>query len=148
MKTQQVYLPRPLQVFNFVPMALGKQIRYHREQQGLTLEQLSERSGVDVGTISALEVRESKRSQYATRLASALGLSLEELIDGLPARIGDDATPRQLAKPRGWPFDRITPEAWKKLSDDVRTDIEDYIEMKIAKAERPLPPGRENKRAA
>ena len=48
---------------------------------GWTLEQLSERSGVDVGTISALEVRDSKRSIKAPALAKALGISLEDLLD-------------------------------------------------------------------
>lgn len=60
-------------------MALGARIRYYREKAGLTLEQLSERSGVDVGTISALENRDSSRSKYATALAQGLGMSLEML---------------------------------------------------------------------
>jgi DNA-binding transcriptional regulator YiaG len=60
-------------------MALGNQIRHHRLKQGLKLEQLSELSGVDVGTISALEVRDSKRSQYAGAIARGLGMTVEEL---------------------------------------------------------------------
>lgn len=60
-------------------MALGARIRYYREKAGLTLDQLSERSGVDVGTISALENRDSSRSKYATALAQGLGMSLEML---------------------------------------------------------------------
>lgn len=60
-------------------MALGARIRYYREKAGLTLEQLSEKSGVDVGTISALENRDSSRSKYATALAQGLGMSLEML---------------------------------------------------------------------
>lgn len=60
-------------------MALGARIRYYREKAGLTLEQLSERSCVDVGTISALENRDSSRSKYATALAQGLGMSLEML---------------------------------------------------------------------
>lgn len=68
-------------------MALGKNIRLHREGQGLTLEQLSEICGVDVGTISALENRDSQRSKYATAIARGLGLSLEQL------ELGDVASP-------------------------------------------------------
>lgn len=63
-------------------MALGKNIRLLREQRGYTLERLSELSGVDVGTISALEIRDSARSKYAPAIARALNVSLEELMDG------------------------------------------------------------------
>lgn len=62
-------------------MALGNRIRYYREKAGLTLEQLSERSGVDVGTISALENRNSSRSKFATPIARGLGMSVEMLED-------------------------------------------------------------------
>ena len=62
-------------------MALGTRIRYYREKAGLTLEQLSERSGVEVGTISALENRDSSRSKFATPIARGLGMSLEMLED-------------------------------------------------------------------
>ena len=60
-------------------MGLGQNIRRHRVGQGLTLEQLSERSGVDIGTISALENRDSVRSKYASAIARGLGLTVEEL---------------------------------------------------------------------
>lgn len=62
-------------------MALGNRIRYYREKAGLTLEQLSERSGVDVGTISALENRDSSRSKFATPIAKGLGMTVEMLED-------------------------------------------------------------------
>ena len=62
-------------------MALGTRIRFYREKAGLTLEQLSERSGVEVGTISALENRDSSRSKFATPIARGLGMSVEMLED-------------------------------------------------------------------
>ncbi|MDI3489593.1 MAG: hypothetical protein PWP11_870 [Thauera sp.] len=49
---------------------------------GWTLEQLSERASVDVGTINALENRDSKRSMYASNLARAFGLTTEALERG------------------------------------------------------------------
>lgn len=92
-------------------MALGARIRYYREKAGFTLEQLSERSGVEVGTISALENRDSSRSKYATALAQGLGMSLEmlemesadhdvaALISGVPlqapAPVGVPISPRE-----------------------------------------------------
>ena len=62
-------------------MALGARVRHLRQAQGLTLEQLSARSDVDVGTISALELRDSQRSKYAAALARGLGVPLDALLD-------------------------------------------------------------------
>ena len=59
-------------------MALGKNIKFLRESRGWTFSQLSEASGVDIGTINALEKRDSKRSEYATQLCNALGVSVED----------------------------------------------------------------------
>jgi helix-turn-helix motif:peptidase S24, S26A and S26B len=63
-------------------MALGQNIRRQRKMRGWTLEQLAAHSGVDVGTISALENRDSERSKYAAPIAQALGVSLESLSGG------------------------------------------------------------------
>lgn len=62
-------------------MSLGSRIRHYREKAGWTLEQLSERCGVDVGTISALENRGSQRSKYATAIAAGFGMTLNQLED-------------------------------------------------------------------
>lgn len=60
-------------------MSMGKNVRAYRATLKWTLEQLAEASGVDIGTISALENRDSKRSMYATELATGLGLPIEAL---------------------------------------------------------------------
>lgn len=60
-------------------MALGKRIREAREARDWTQEELARRSGVAQATISALETRDSRRSEYAAPLAEALGVSVEEL---------------------------------------------------------------------
>lgn len=57
----------------------GKKLRALREQKGLTLNQLSDLCGVDPGTISAIELRDSSRSKYLVPIAKALGTTLEEL---------------------------------------------------------------------
>lgn len=62
-------------------MSLGKQIRHYREARQLTLEALAELSGVDVGTISALENRGSQRSKFASSIARGLGLTVDQLLD-------------------------------------------------------------------
>lgn len=61
-------------------MALGANVRYYREAAGYTLDRLSEISGVDLGTIFALEKRDSGRSKYASALAKALNVPLEVLL--------------------------------------------------------------------
>jgi len=61
-------------------MALGKTVKALREARGWTLKDLSKRSGVPIGTIGALEVRDSVRSEYAPKLAIGFGILLEELL--------------------------------------------------------------------
>lgn len=63
-------------------MGLGSRIRHYRTKLGLTLADLSDLSEVDTGTISAIENRDSSRSQYFPALAKALGLTVEQLDDG------------------------------------------------------------------
>lgn len=61
-------------------MAIGKNIRFHRKVRlGWTLERLESESGVDRGTISALEVRDSSKSDHFGKIAQGLGLTIEQL---------------------------------------------------------------------
>lgn len=115
-------------------MAIGKQIRHYREKMGWTLETLSSKSGVEIGTISALETRDSKRSQHFTAIAKALGLSLEELADETQdfSVFKQPGTEPFLLKepPKGydWPFSsRVKPEAWAELDDFEKELIENHI---------------------
>ncbi len=62
-------------------MTAGKQIRHYREKLEWGQKELSIASGVEVGTISALEVRGSKRSNFLPQIAKAFGLTLEQLLD-------------------------------------------------------------------
>lgn len=62
-------------------MATGKNLSRHRKRLCLTLDQLSDISGVERGTIGALEVRDSKRSDFFGKLAKALGMTVEQLED-------------------------------------------------------------------
>lgn len=62
-------------------MSLGSQIKKYRQKFGMTLEQLEEASGVQIGTLGALEARNSTKSMYAMDIAKGLGLTLEQLLD-------------------------------------------------------------------
>lgn len=79
-------------------MGLGQIIRKLRTAKGWTLDALEERSGVAGGTIHALEVRDSSRSQYFPALAEALEIPFPMLYQA--AQEGE--------LPRLWTFgDRI-----------------------------------------
>lgn len=128
-------------------MSLGKQIKKYRLAHGWTLEELSDRSDVEVGTISALEVRDSKRSEKAPAIAKALGLSLEQLLDentdwtavalvhGISADVADRENmppkaiepPSKLATLPYWPFS-FPQEKFRRLLNrrDIKS-IDDYI---------------------
>lgn len=60
-------------------MATGENIRTLRQLCELTLEQLSELSGVESGTISALELRDSSRSKFFPAIAKAFGITSDDL---------------------------------------------------------------------
>jgi len=62
---------------------VGERIRRYREQKGLTLTQLADKSGVSKGYLSSLEndpvdKRPSAKTLYA--LASALGVAMSDLL--------------------------------------------------------------------
>ena len=136
-------------------MSLGKQIKKYRLAHGWTLEELSDRSDVEVGTISALEVRDSKRSEKAPAIAKALGLSLEQLLDenndwtavalvrGISADVADRENmppkvmepPSKLASIPYWPFS-FTQEKFRRLLNrkDIKS-IDDYINGLLAARE-------------
>jgi transcriptional regulator with XRE-family HTH domain len=59
---------------------LGEHVRALRLQRGWTLKDLSARSGVDIGTLSALEQRKSSRSKFALEIAAGFGLTAKQLM--------------------------------------------------------------------
>jgi ribosome-binding protein aMBF1 (putative translation factor) len=65
-------------------------VRREREAQGLTLEQLAERAGIDVGVLSRFESGPAFNPTVSTlfRLAAALGRSLVLGLDGVTAQPG------------------------------------------------------------
>jgi phage repressor protein C with HTH and peptisase S24 domain len=73
-------LPVDQQLFKVKPMGVGRFIRELRQAKGWTYQKLSDLSGVDPGTIHALEQRDSTRSTYFAPLAEALGMPLQMLL--------------------------------------------------------------------
>lgn len=136
------------QSFSLRRMGLGKQIRKYRERAGWTLEQLSALSEVDVGTISALEQRDSKRSQYTAQLAAAFGLTVEQLTDDSHAYpVGPPGTPAPQANSlvgfyasTPWPFSvsyaryAALPERDKGRIDGFMAAVADAFEASLKKS--------------
>lgn len=65
----------------YLLMSLGSRVREWRTFYNWTLDNLVDRSGVERGTISALENRDSRRSDFAGALAKAFGITTDELLD-------------------------------------------------------------------
>ena len=107
-------------------MPLGKRIRYYREKVKWTLEKLSERSDVEPGTISALENRDSARSQYAVAVAGAFGLTVNQLLDErtdyevpLPAPPANDSSATRMEAREQMPL-------WKPLTGDEQLLLDGF----------------------
>jgi transcriptional regulator with XRE-family HTH domain len=123
-------------------MSTGEQIRKYRSMLGWTLKQLSDRSGVDVGTISALEIRSSSRSKYLGPIATALGLSIEQLQDAnqdympmpRPLAAMEPAAPYRASPLPSWPFTQINQSDWEALSPHQKSQAEIFIRGMIAAA--------------
>jgi transcriptional regulator with XRE-family HTH domain len=77
-------------------MNLGERVKYYREKKDWTLQNLSDASGVKLGTLGALEKNKRARSKYAGEIAKAFGLTYEQLIsdeDWLDGRLSESALP-------------------------------------------------------
>lgn len=117
-------------------MALGKHIREQRLKRNWTLEDLSEKSGVEVGTLSALEVRDSQRSKFATAIARAFGMTLEQLETGAASGKVVHHRVESPTPPYGWPLTGITPAEWHALSDLDRGEALGFIKALIVRRKR------------
>lgn len=85
-------------------MGIGHKIRALRDARKWTQAKLGEIASVEQATISALETRDSTRSEYIAPLARALGVPLDELValsvETLVAKYGADrSTADAIEKP-------------------------------------------------
>lgn len=71
-------------------MTLAERVRLERAKLGLSQRELAEKAGVSAAFIAQLELTEDKRPPLDPRLSSigkvadALGLSLDDLVNGPP----------------------------------------------------------------
>lgn len=61
---------------------LAQRVKYLREKQELSQQQLAEMIGADQSVIGNLERRNSQKSKYSLQLANAFGVNLEWLVTG------------------------------------------------------------------
>lgn len=66
----------------FMQNNLGSRIKYEREKKGLTQTTLGKLAKVSQGAISQLENGTSKDTRYLSKIAKALGVTMEYLTDG------------------------------------------------------------------
>lgn len=120
------------------PMAMGQTIRTLRQARGWKLEDLAEASGVDMGTISALEVRDSNRSKYFPQLARALGYTVEQLSRPDFIIRGTDGAVHVLeVKQDPWPF---TTDLHERVGQLDRVAIDRLENVMRAHLDMPLLP--------
>ena len=136
-------------MFSVRRMALGARVRFYREKLKLRLEDLSAISQVDVGTISALENRDSKRSQFAGPLAKAFGLTIEQLQDDTRDWLDPNAgppTPHVANAPAAgyvvptWPFSQDLFLAVRRLRKPALDQLENLIRAHLDIPPLPAPP--------
>lgn len=91
-------------------MNLGGRIKQELETRGIDQAEICAKvPGLSQQALSNLGTRDSITSEYAIRIADALGVSIRWLLDGAGRR--DD---------RDWPFPRVDKARWDACSDTDR----------------------------
>jgi transcriptional regulator with XRE-family HTH domain len=134
-------------------MSLGARVRYYREKREWTLEDLAERSTVDVGTISALENRNSQRSRFTGQLAKAFGLTIEQLLDEsrdwlaseVPANVHSVEEARARYRATRWLF---SDELFEALRHRKKRELDIAENVLRAHLQLPALPSKQAKRGA
>ena len=104
-------------------MALGANVKAFRANREWDQPTLSEKAKVDIGTISALETRDSARSKFTAQLAVAFGVSIEELLAGDDPIVRSGKALAKTPPPKSDPTHGLSPraievaQAWMKLPD-------------------------------
>ena len=136
------------------PQSVGERLRYVREQQGLSLDRLADKSGVSKSFLSGVENNKSGISgENLLKVANALGASLDYLLRGqptsgtkesrsveIPSELGELAEERQLtygetvallevnqslvARRRRTGQAHMSKDDWEKLYEGVRSFLE------------------------
>jgi transcriptional regulator with XRE-family HTH domain len=70
-----------------IDVRVRRRLRSLRNERGMTLQQVAERASIDLSTLSRLESGKRRLAlDHIPALATALGVSTDQLLDGSPAR--------------------------------------------------------------
>lgn len=91
-------------------MNLGKRIEAALNDRGMQqLDLVAKVPGLSQQSLSNLITRDSKTSEFAIRIADALGVSVRWLLDGAGRK-----------EDRDWPFSRVARSRWDACTDEDR----------------------------
>jgi len=115
-------------------MSLEEKVRQLREKRGMNQKQLAEASDITQATISRIESGQVKelKSQALKRLASALGVTVDYLVDKIPRLTLNDLVQSD-------PTARYILQGYEKLSAAGREQLRNFVrflEEQEAKPER------------
>ncbi|QAZ38450.1 hypothetical protein C1M51_02885 [Methylibium sp. Pch-M] len=118
-------LPCTTRVVKLARMALGARIKEVREGLGWGQTDLCDRvPGLTQQSLSNLENRDSKTSEFGIRIADALGVSVRWLLDGQ----GDRAD-------RDWPFAKVERHRWDDCSQNDKGYVESAMNIALKECE-------------
>ncbi len=118
-------------------MDLADKIKRLRDEKGWTQKGLADAAGVSQQTIDKIENRNSLKPRYLPEIATALGKTVEDLLEGIdmPAR-KKQSPPKRKVKPRSkWPFKGIDYDRFDRLDETKKLSIESLVGARIASYE-------------
>ena len=112
-------------------MNLGARIKKRLNELGKKPMWLcSQVNGMSIGSLSALINRDSKKSEFASAIAPALGVSLDWLLTGDGEKLSGTSICERSTKTESahaWPFETISRTQWESYPMQFRHSIETMI---------------------
>lgn len=117
-------------MFNVGPMNLGTIIKLMRERRGMTMTQLAQAAEIDTQAVNALEKRDSRTSLHVLKLAKALRVTPESLMDGSCLTLPDA---QLLEISNVWPnrrvplLDKVPAGNWRQSFSSEASQTDDWV---------------------